>query len=153
MPDNILVLGARIKDNGEPGKILASRLDRALELSRLPEHAGKKVVVSGAGESVPMARYLRDCSCPLEVLEEPEASSTNENLENAQRLLPNTKRWLVVTSDYHALRTRVWGWHLGIPLTVVPAVTPAPQRGRAFFRELFALPHSSLRVLWRKLRA
>ena len=84
---------------------------------------------------------------------EPRATSTNENLENATALLPETTRWIVVTSDFHSLRTRMWAHHLGIPVRVVTARTPSPVRLKQNVREVGAVVHSGARILWRKVRS
>ncbi|WP_293951335.1 YdcF family protein [uncultured Corynebacterium sp.] len=144
----ILVLGSKVVD-GRVDPLLASRLDRAAEIAGRHPHV--PVVVSGLDEAAPMADYLRARGVQ-HLLEEPRATSTNENLENALALLPDTRQWTVVTSDFHAWRTYLWAWHLGIPITVVTAITPAHMRTQMFLRECLALPHSTLRVLWRKFR-
>lgn len=97
-----------------------------------------------------MADYLRGLGVQ-NLIEEPQATSTNENLEKAHALLPDTHQWTVVTSDFHAWRTYLWAWHLGIPITVVTARTPLSVRTQMFLREMIALPHSALRVVWRKI--
>lgn len=144
----ILVLGSKVVE-GRIDLLLASRLDRAAEL--IQDHPQTPVVVSGLGEAGPMAEYLRALGAQ-QVLAEPHATSTNENLENAHALVPDTEQWTVVTSDFHAWRTYLWAWHLGIPITVVTAITPVHMRTQMFLRECLALPHSTLRVLWRKFR-
>lgn len=152
--ENILILGCQV-ERDRPQAMLEARLNRALLLidARLRTGADVRVVVSGRGEAEIMERWLIDAGVsPGLIVVEPLATSTNENLENAQKLLPATLRWLVVTSDFHVRRTRVWAWHLGIPVRVLAAVTPAP-RWRDYLREVIAFPHSVLRVLWRKLRA
>lgn len=135
--------------------MLEARLTRALSLidARLRLGDDIRVVVSGFGEADVMAQWLREAGVdPSRIVVEDQATSTNENLENAHRLLPETSQWLVVTSDFHARRTRVWAWHLKIPVTVLPAVTPRP-RWRDYVREVVAFPHSVLRVVWRRLKA
>lgn len=110
------------------------------------------VVVTGKGESGVMARWLIDHGVPAErIIEETEATSTNENLENSRALFPDAERLVVVTSDFHAPRTRVWAAHLGVPITVMRAVTPPTSKPKNYAREMIALPHSVIRVLWRKL--
>lgn len=143
----ILVLGSRVVD-GRVNALLASRLNRAAELAGSPGTV--PVVVSGLGEAAAMADHLRGLGVET-IIEEPHATSTNENLENAHALLPGTQRWTVVTSDFHAWRTYLWAWHLGIPITVVTACTPLSVRTQMFLRECLALPHSALRVIWRKI--
>ena len=109
-----------------------------------------------------MATWLIDNGIdPARILVEPTATSTNENLERSLALLrssghPDPSRGqpcMVVTSDFHKFRTLVWAWHLGIPITVLTAVTLPPYRQLDFARELTAFPHSLARVLWRRLVA
>lgn len=143
-----MVLGARVID-GRPSRMLAARLDTALELWRSSQ---PPIVVSGYGEAGVMAAWLvaRGVPEPSIVLE-PKARSTNENLERARELFPDAPGFVVVTSSFHVPRTRVWAWHLGIPVRMVAAPTPRRSRAKNLAREAFALPHSALRVLWRRL--
>ncbi|MDO5031130.1 YdcF family protein [Corynebacterium sp.] len=143
----ILVLGARVA-GGEPTSVLAARLDRALELWE-----GQRIIVSGRGEAPAMAAYLRKRGVPAElIVEESRATSTNENLENA-RALDAAPHFDVVTSDFHCLRTKLWSWHLGIPVRLHAALTPRRDRPYHYVRELVATPHSALRIAWRRWRA
>lgn len=145
----LLVLGSRT-DGDRPDDILAARLRHALPLA----DTAPVTVVSGAGEAGVMADWLAGHGVDrARILEEPEATSTNENLEKAHALLPGTTCWTVVTSDFHVPRTRLWARHLGVPVHVVAAPTPRAWRWRMYLRECLALPHSVLRVLWRRLRA
>lgn len=144
----VLVLGARTR-HGYPGRILTARLQKALSL--LDAHP---VIVSGHGEAAAMVHWLLEHGVDKEqIRQEPHARSTNENLENARELLPDTPRWTVVTSDFHVWRTRLWAAHLGIPVTVVSARTPPDLLPAALLRECVALPHSALRIAWRRLRS
>ena len=54
-----------------------------------------------------------------------------------------------MTSDFHVWRTRLWAWHLGIPVEVIGAPTAWPENIAAVFRECLALPHSALRIACR----
>ena len=99
-----------------------------------------------------MAGWLAGRGVPRElIVEEPCATSTNENLERTRALFPSASRLIVVTSNFHVRRTRVWAWHLGIPVEMVPARTPRRSRPKNYARELVALPHSAARVVWRRL--
>lgn len=152
--ENVVVLGARVM-NGSPKPMLVYRLRRALDLVWELERAGQHplVVVSGKGEAEVMAAWLADHGlAPDRIRVEPEATSTNENLERAHALLPDTQRWWAVTNDFHALRTQLWAWHLGIPVRLAVAGTPPRDRARNYLREVLATPHSVLRIMWRRLR-
>lgn len=153
--DNILVLGSRVHD-GRPAPVLESRLQRALLLydARQRTRHTPHIVVSGFREAGAMASWLVERGVdPAAILIEPDATSTNENLENAHRLLPDTTRWLVATSDFHVARTRMWAWHLGIPVRVFGAKTPPSRRAKHYLREGVVFPYSLSRVVWRRWRA
>lgn len=148
--DPVVVLGAKVVE-GEHS-ILVSRLQKALSL--YDELLSRPFVVSGRGEAPYMAEWLIARGVPPEliVLEE-NATSTNENLENSRALFPDASRLIVVTNNFHVLRTKVWAWHLGIPVDVVGAPTPRRKRLKNYVREVGAVPHSATRVLWRRFRA
>ncbi|MGV0423631.1 YdcF family protein [Corynebacterium sanguinis] len=149
MTSPIVVLGARVID-GRPSPMLEARLSTALCLWR--KDPSRPVVVSGHhGEASVMASWLAAHGV-LAAVEEPAARSTNENLENCHTLFPGTTL-TVVTSSFHVLRTKLWAWHLGIPVEVVAAPTPPRSRVKNYIREIVALPHSAARVAWRRLRS
>lgn len=148
-----MVLGARIID-GRPSRMLHARLIAALVRWRIDARGEveRTIVVTGRGESGVMARWLAERGVPRElIVEEPHATSTNENLENSRALFPHAPRLIVVTSNFHVRRTRVWAWHLGIPVQMVAAPTPKTSRVKNYAREVVALPHSAARVVWRRL--
>lgn len=147
MNNPIVVLGARIVD-GRPSRMLEFRLRRALEVWRA---APAPLVVSGFGEAEVMADWLLARGVPeASIVLEPKARSTNENLERSRALFPDAAYLTVVTSGFHVLRTRVWAWHLGIPVQLVAAPTPKTSRVKNYAREVVALPHSVARVAWRR---
>ncbi|RNE48773.1 YdcF family protein [Corynebacterium alimapuense] len=143
----ILVLGARVQD-GQPSRILRGRLLKALTLSDQ-----SRIVVSGQGEAETMCDWLVAQGVDARrILLESAATSTNENLENAKILVPDTQLWTVVTSDFHVWRTRLWAWHLAIPVEVISSRTPCGIQAWMILREGIALPHSVLRIVWRRFR-
>ncbi|MDY5785255.1 YdcF family protein [Corynebacterium sp.] len=145
----ILVLGARVID-GHPSPMLEARLSTALHLWHL--NTTRPLVVSGRDEAGAMAAWLVGHGVPRDlIVVEPHASSTNENLEMTRALFPEAAYLTVVTNAFHVARTRVWAWHLGIPVQVVGAPTPQRSRLRNYARELAALPHSVARVAWRRI--
>ena len=119
--DAIIVLGAQVKADGTLSVQLTWRMDAAIEAY------GKKnvpVVVCGAQgsdepcpEAEAMREYLIGKGIPEElILTDPDSFNTNENLENAKRLLdgfPGVKRVLIVTSDYHVPRSLAIAQDLG----------------------------------------
>lgn len=99
-----------------------------------------------------MASYLIEHGVPArQIVVEPKATSTNENLENAHRLAPDAVLQ-VVTNDFHVLRTALWAWHLGIAVQMHPARTPWRLMPRNYLREVLATPHSAARIGWRRMR-
>ncbi|MFC5938277.1 YdcF family protein [Corynebacterium choanae] len=145
--DTVVILGCRLVD-GVPGAALAARLAAALPL------IGRQtcVVVSGSGEAPAMGRWLRDHGVdPQQIIEEPNATSTNENLEFTRALLGCCNKWTVVTSDFHVPRVKMWAWHHGYDVQLVCAKTPPARIPYLWGREVLALIHSTLRVVWRRL--
>ena len=129
--------------------MLESRLRTAFKLWL---DSPRPIVVSGFEEAGVMATWLVAQGVPeTSVVLEPLARSTNENLERSRALFPDAACLTVVTSGFHVLRTRVWAWHLGIPVRMVAAPTPRKSRAKNLAREAFALPHSALRVAWRRV--
>ena len=119
--DAIIVLGAQVKADGTLSVQLTWRMDAAIEAY---EKKNVPVVVCGAQgsdepcpEAEAMREYLIGKGIPEElILTDPESFNTNENLENAQRLLdgfPGVKRVLIVTSDYHVPRSLAIAQDLG----------------------------------------
>lgn len=143
--DPIVVLGSRVL-HGRPGALLEQRLLKAIAIAQ----PGQQFIVSGHGEAGAMSQFLRERGVH-DIVEDNDATSTNENLENAHKLAPHASKLTVVTNDFHALRTRLWAWHLGIPVRVVAAPTPREHRPRNYLREVVATPHSATRILYRKL--
>ena len=114
-PEFIVVLGAQVQGD-EPSLTLKKRLDKALEF--LQAHPDRTVIVSGGQgpdeahtEASVMAQYLlahgADAS---QILEEPQASNTRENLLFSAKLAEaaglDTSRVLIVTSDFHMCRAK-----------------------------------------------
>ncbi len=117
----IIVLGAQVNPDGTPNVQLSWRLDKAYEawLTRpVP------VVVCGAQgsdepmpEAEAMAEYLIGKGVPEElILKDPASFNTNQNLKNAAELmkaLPDVRKVLIVTSDYHVPRAMALAGDLG----------------------------------------
>ena len=119
--DAIIVLGAQVRPDGSPSVQLSWRLDAAFEAWKAKK---VPVVVCGArGKDEPMteaeamAAYLAGKGIPEEdILQDPDSFNTNQNLRNAASLLsglPDIRRVLIVTSDYHVPRSMAIARDLG----------------------------------------
>ena len=119
--DAIVVLGAQVKPDGSPSVQLSWRLDAAWEAW---EQKHVPVVVCGAqGKDEPMPEaeamslYLENKGVPAaDILKDPDSFNTNQNLQNAAKLLqdlPGIQRVMIVTSDYHVPRAMALARDLG----------------------------------------
>lgn len=147
----IVVLGASVPRGTVP-PLLASRLDKAVQLYRRELAAGHTpyVVASGGqgpdepvSEARAMGAYLHEHGIPEDrLVEEDRSTSTRENLILSRRLLAERGadgRLLVVTSGYHALRAAIQSRRLRLRAHVAGAATARYYVPNAFLREFVAL--------------
>lgn len=132
--DAILVLGARVYENGEPSATLAARLDAAQAF--LDEHPDAVAVLcggQGANEPCPEAEAMRAYLLARGVPEnrlllEDQSNNTIQNIANAKVLLDarfgQAYRTAVLSSDFHLARARRLMLHAGLDPYAVPAETP-----------------------------
>ena len=119
--DAIIVLGAQVNPDGTPNVQLSWRLDTAFEAWQ--QKAVPLVVCGAQGKDEPlpeaeaMAVYLIGKGVPeQDILKDPDSFNTNQNLRNAAKLLssmPDIRRVLIVTSDYHVPRALALAEDLG----------------------------------------
>ena len=144
----ISVLGAQVQGDG-PSLTLKKRLDKALEF--LQAHPDRTVIVSGGQgpdeahtEASVMAQYLlahgADAS---QILEEPQASNTRENLLFSAKLADeagfDTSRVLIVSSDFHMCRAKYIAKTLGMePYGLSSGTWPWILKLNYTLREVFA---------------
>lgn len=149
-PAAIIILGSKAT-SGVPSPALASRLDTASTFAH--EYPNAYLVTTGGigfgesvSEGVSASNYLQSQHhIPTErILIEDTSTSTELNLANAKPILqahgiaPNAPM-LIVTSDFHTLRTHKIAQKQGlINTTVIPAPTPLLTRYHAWLREYFA---------------
>ena len=147
-PAFIVVLGAQVQGDG-PSLTLKKRLDKTLTF--MQEHPDKTVIVSGGQgpdeahtEASVMAQYLlahgADAS---QILEEPQASNTRENLLFSVKLAEeagfDTSRVLIVTSDFHMCRAKYIARTLGMePYGLSSGTWPWILKLNYTLREVFA---------------
>jgi uncharacterized SAM-binding protein YcdF (DUF218 family) len=151
-PAAIVVHGAGLMC-GQVTPLLRGRLDRALEVYRAAVREGEKrpVLVPSGGqgtdesraEATAMAEYLREQGVPhLDIMPEDHSRTTEENLQLSQALLREADingPIVLVTSDYHVLRTASLARRSGIDGHVVGSRTASYYVPSAFLREFVAL--------------
>ncbi|PRQ10814.1 hypothetical protein C1Y63_09660 [Corynebacterium sp. 13CS0277] len=142
----LVILGCKTEGH-RPGPALERRLKAALPYAL----DGRVVVVSGRDEAPIMADWLIARGVdPQHIRQDNRATSTNENLENSLHLA--TPPWLVVTSDFHAPRVKMWAAHHSLDVEVLTAPTPKRRIPVLYGREILAVVHSTARMAWRRYR-
>ena len=144
--DYAIVLGARVKENGEPSLSLQYRLETAIEYLKKYPHV--KVIVSGGqGKEEPMSEaermytYLLKAGIEKErIIQEDASTSTYENLSFSKELLPEGEKGLtIISSDFHLTRAQYLAEKLDLEVDVVPAQTPKSVEEKMRLRERAAL--------------
>lgn len=141
-----IVLGAKVKENGEPSLSLQYRLESAV--AYLEQYPHVKVIVSGGqGKEEPMSEaermytYLREAGIAEErILQENASTSTFENLSLSKELLPEGETNVtVISSDFHLTRAKYLAEKLDLEVDVVSAQTPKSVEAKLRLRERAAL--------------
>ena len=147
--DTVIVHGCALIHGDQVSRILANRLDLALELYR--KSAGKSLLVVSGGqgddetvsEADAMARYLIEKGVPEDqILREDKSRSTEENLVNAMELLSRrggAGKLALVTSGYHLYRCLLIAHKLGISCRGYGAKVAAYYWPSAVIREFAAV--------------
>lgn len=151
--DYIIVLGAGV-NGSTPSLSMVNRLEATLDyLETYPDCVAILSGGQGSGENISeadaMARWLRERGIAGERLVlETESTSTEENLKNSLRLIPDasTQSIGVVSSEYHLYRAKIMAAALGYSVAGIPAHTSIlPLKLNYFIREAFAVVY-----LWLK---
>ncbi|MBQ3222893.1 MAG: YdcF family protein [Clostridia bacterium] len=110
--DCIIVLGAKVRPEGDPSTALLRRLEKALECYE--KGLAPAIIVCGAQgadepctEAEAMKKWLVEQGVPPEaVIEERESTSTEENLANAKAIMEEKgmRTCIVTTNAYHLTR-------------------------------------------------
>lgn len=150
---SVVALGCGLGAGGSVTPLLASRLDRALEVYKAQLDAGfwPALIVSGGqgtdesvAEATAMKQYLAARGvAEAKVFAETESRNTRENLVYSKELLDSagltSEPMIVVTSDFHVLRTAGLTRDLGINAHVTGARAARPYSQKAFLREFAAV--------------
>ncbi|MBO0804674.1 MAG: YdcF family protein [Nocardiopsaceae bacterium] len=158
--DFVVVLGAGLKQDGSVTPLLARRLDKGRGVAAAlagrgggpgePGAPGPMLVVSGGqggdervAEAEAMRAYLTDRGvCPSAILLEDRSRNTEENLRFSQALMDRVRpgaRCVIVTSNFHVLRTAMLARKLGVRGQVTGAQVAFYYWPSAMLREFVAV--------------
>ncbi|WP_329575172.1 YdcF family protein [Kitasatospora sp. NBC_01250] len=150
--DFVVVLGSGLINGSEVPPLLASRLDRGLAVhrSQSARASSPTMVVSGgkgsderSPESQAMADYLISRGVPLkQIVQEDRSTSTEENLEFSRSLMEQVRpgyRCVIVTNNFHVLRSALTARRAGVRGQVLGAPTAAYYWPSAMLREFAAV--------------
>ena len=123
--DYVIVLGAAVHQD-QPSLTLIRRLQGAADY--LERHPGSVAIVSGGmgpGETITEAQAMYDWLVnegfdPARIIQEPKATSTQENLENSFAIIrargdEPAGKVAIVSSAYHLYRAKTMARNLGVP--------------------------------------
>jgi uncharacterized SAM-binding protein YcdF (DUF218 family) len=157
-PVAIVVHGSGLSD-GRVTPLLRGRLDRGIQVHHAEYMRGNRALIvpsGGQGSDEPraegeaMAEYLREQGVPDElIVPETRSTTTAENIRMSADLLSGLGRSgpiLLVTSDYHVLRTASLARRIGVEAQVVGSRTARYYVPSAFIREFVALIVENRRV-------
>ncbi|HEY7007001.1 MAG TPA: YdcF family protein [Sphingomicrobium sp.] len=154
-----MVLGARVRPDGQPSAALERRMRVAISLYRAGA-APLLVLSGGGGQTVPEAVVMRDLALAAGVpaaalVIEPRSRTTLENASETAKLLApgGHDAVLLVTDSYHALRARMLFRIAGLTVIAVrtASVPLRPLLGMAA-AECVKLPVNLVRALVAKAR-
>ncbi len=152
--DCIMVLGAEVKPDGTPSKMLKDRLDKAIELYRAG--AAPKLLMSGDDGQVEynevkvMCAYAVDAGVPEEdIFLDHAGFSTYESMYRARDVF-GVSDLIVVTQKYHEYRALYIAESLGMDAAGICAeeVEYAGQEYR-YFREILARDKDFLKCIFK----
>jgi SanA protein len=147
-----LVFGAGLASGGEPSKMLAERINTAIQLYR----AGKvdKLLLSGDNseryhdETRAMGRYALDQGlAPKALLRDVAGISTYDSCYRAKQLF-GVRKAILVTQAFHLPRALFIANSLGIDAYGIAAQPLAKNHPLDVVREFFARPLALARVTW-----
>lgn len=142
----MIILGAKVKKNGEPSLSLLMRLEAALDYLQQHEHV--RVIVSGGkgpdepqSEASVMLAYLKTNGIERSrIIVEDRSTSTYENLAFSKQLLPaDAKHVTIVSNDFHLARAKRIAANLALETDTIAAPTPKSVAWQLRLRERAAL--------------
>ncbi len=149
--DYIIIHGAGLLDGHRISKLLASRIDKAIEVYERCGHRAKLIPSGGKGDDEDLSEaeairgYLLEKGIsPEDILIENRSTTTMENLRYSKALIEaqkpaGTYKCIFVTSNYHVLRTAIYARKAGLSGECVGARTRMYYWISAFLREYAAI--------------
>ncbi|MCQ2567755.1 MAG: YdcF family protein [Mogibacterium sp.] len=127
--DYVIIHGAGLINGNKVSKLLADRLDKAIEIYRKDPTPPILIPSGGKGsdevlsEAEAMAAYLMEKGIPADmIIKEDKSTTTFENLENSKAIIESRegrKKTVLVTSNYHVYRALRYCRKIGLKCTGV----------------------------------
>ena len=151
--DVVIVLGSGLSGGRQVPPLLASRLDRGMQVYEklTAQGAAEPVLIvsggKGGDERVPeaeaMAGYLTDRGFPAaRLVREDRSRTTEENIRFSKAIMDRSRpgaRCVIVTSNFHVFRAAIIARRLGVDGQVTGAPTAAYYWPSAILREFAAV--------------
>ena len=147
--DYVIIHGAGLIDGKRVSKLLADRLDKAIEVYRRDPTPPVLIPSGGKGsdesvsEAEAMAAYLVDKGIPEDmIIKEDRSTTTLENLQNSKAIIearPGRKYTALVTSNYHVYRALRYSRRIGLKCTGIGSRVAFFYWPSAVIREFIAI--------------
>ena len=161
--DYIIILGCRIRKDGTLTPILKSRVDRAINFSKMQYDAtGKDIIFIPSGgkgsdevmsEGEAIKNYLLEQGINKNsIIVENKSKNTYENIKFSYRLINKKNKGANIafsTTNFHVFRAGLIATEQGIKIEGIGAKTKAYFSINAFIREFIATLYSEKRSIYR----
>ena len=147
--DYVIIHGAGLIKGERISKLLASRLDKAIEIYKKDPTAPMLIPSGGKGsdeslsEAEAMKRYLIEKGIPEDkIIKEDKSPSTFENLKKSKEIIDSqegSKKTVLVTSNYHVYRALRYCRKIGLNCTGVGSHVAFYYWPSALIREYIAI--------------
>lgn len=162
--DVIIILGAGLIHGNQVSKLLADRLDKAIQIYH---RGGSQAILMPSGgkgkdetvaEADAMAAYLKDHGIPEnQILPETQSMNTLQNLTNCQKILTSSEKFsgnfsgsqstILVTSNYHVYRALRYARKIGLSCTGAGSHVAFYYWPSALIREFIAIHHEKKHLI------
>ena len=147
--DYVIIHGAGLLEGGRMSKLLAQRLDKAIEVYRKDPTPPILIPSGGKGsdeiisEAEAMERYLLEKGIPANmIIKEDQSATTYENLVNSKAIIDareGSRYTVLVTSNYHVYRALRYCRKIGLKATGVGSHVAFYYWPSALIREFIAV--------------